>query len=108
MDLRAAVAVQMSAMAAMSSEQTDFLIGNKSVSEHHVRSRRWHRRSAAVCWAGVTGALHRGLEASLQHAKRSGRVPQQRPNPLQPTASPLPAHCLQQVANDAAAILLPG
>lgn len=60
-------AVQMSAMP---SEQTDFLVGNKS-SGHHVRSRRWHPRSAAAWVTGVTGALHRGLEASLQHAKRS-------------------------------------
>lgn len=81
-------------MSAMPSEQTDFLVGNKS-SGHHVRSRRWHPRSAAACWTGVTGALHRGLEASLQHAERSRRVPQQRPNPLQthrePAASPLTA-----------------
>lgn len=97
-------AVQMSAMPG---EQTDFLVGNKS-SRHHVRSRRWHPRSAAACWTGVTGALHRGLEASLQHAKRSRRVPQQRPNPLQPTVSPPPAHCLRRVANGAVAIRLPG
>ncbi|KAL6898199.1 hypothetical protein GGI43DRAFT_87734 [Trichoderma evansii] len=94
-------------MSAVPGEHTDFLIGNK-LSKHHARSRRWHRRSAAACWTGVTGALHQGLEASLQHAKRSRRVLQQRANPLQPTASPLLAHCLQQVANDATAILLPG